>query len=137
MESQQPQSVASPDSDVSPKTNAPRDTNNEYFPIDSNVADDGSSTSVKPSEDDGDNSSAKKSSVSFAIDPDLTRTDSLESTGGESSSTSARKDLALSRKLSTSSVTFRSPADPSMPQGEYKQTNAKRIRNSSPPPPKK
>jgi hypothetical protein len=121
----------SPDSDVSPGTENPRAANThskaEYFPNDSSNAAEGSNTSVKTSSWDG--SSERKSSISFVADlpkPNSgTTTDEDEAEG--------RRRSSLGRKSSTSSVTFRAPRNPSLPQGSQKQTDATRIRASSPP----
>lgn len=145
--------VASPDSQnseqVSPRTIAPpQATKNEYFPGDTNTIGDGSGTSVRASEgDDGDNSSARKSSISVVVDHPITRISSIESSAGDISPSGIyERGSRASRKMSTSSVTFRESRDLRMPSLAKTNSLTKRnsvqrkpgsIRNPSPPPPEK
>ncbi|KAJ3535546.1 hypothetical protein NM208_g7087 [Fusarium decemcellulare] len=96
-------------------------------PPDSNTVD-GSNTSLRVS--DGDDSSAHKSSISFAADLPTARSSSLESNGNAANATQS----TMRRKSSTSSVTFRNVRNPSLPQGKPQHMNKARIRESSPPP---
>ncbi|KAH7244239.1 uncharacterized protein BKA55DRAFT_541151 [Fusarium redolens] len=118
------------DSDVSPRTvNPPRNSASEdakadYFP-DSNTVD-GSNTSVRAS--DGDDSSARKSSISFAPDPREGRSSSRES----NQNSAPGQDSMIQRKSSTGSVSFRRMTNPQLPQGNPQQMNNHRIRASSP-----
>ncbi|KAK7402603.1 hypothetical protein QQX98_011644 [Neonectria punicea] len=121
-----PPPVQRTDSDVSPKTVVPHSSKNDYFPSDVTTID-GSGTSVRVS--DGDESSARKSSVSFPPDLPVARSSSLESAEDDA----ANVNVHLGRKASISSVTFRKPRNPSLPQGNSKQTDGSRIRASSPP----
>ncbi|KAK7421846.1 hypothetical protein QQZ08_009791 [Neonectria magnoliae] len=121
-----PPPVQRTDSDVSPKTVVPHSSKNDYFQSDVTTID-GSGTSVRVS--DGDESSAHKSSVSFAPDLPVARSSSLESAEDDA----ANVNVHLDRKASISSVTFRKPRNPSLPQGNSKQTDGSRIRASSPP----
>ncbi|KAF5659883.1 hypothetical protein FCIRC_12305 [Fusarium circinatum] len=115
------------DSDVSPRTvNPPKNSGSEdakadYFP-DSNTVD-GSNTSVRAS--DGDDSSARKSSISFAPDP---RRSSSES----NQNPALGQDSLIQRKSSTGSVSFRRMTNPQLPQGNPQQMGNSRIRASSP-----
>ncbi|KAJ4260638.1 hypothetical protein NW762_007382 [Fusarium torreyae] len=119
------------DSDISPKTIAPPrdsntdDTKGDYFP-DSNTVD-GSNTSVRAS--DGDDSSAHKSSISFAPDPRTGRSSSRESNQNPTQTDNSM----MQRKSSTGSVSFRRPTNPTLPQGNPQQMSKNRIRASSPP----
>ncbi|KAF5678289.1 hypothetical protein FHETE_1263 [Fusarium heterosporum] len=118
------------DSDISPRTIIPPkdstcDTEKaDYFP-DSNTID-GSNTSVRAS--DGDDSSARKSSISFAPDPRTGRSSSRESNQNQTSN----KDCMIQRKSSTGSVSFRRMTNPQLPQGNPQQMSNTRIRASSP-----
>ncbi|KAF5000726.1 hypothetical protein FGRMN_1567 [Fusarium graminum] len=118
------------DSDISPRTTVPpknstSDTEKaDYFP-DSNTVD-GSNTSVRAS--DGDDSSARKSSISFAPDPRTGRSSSRESNQNQTSN----KDCMIQRKSSTGSVSFRRMTNPQLPQGNPQQMSNTRIRASSP-----
>ncbi|KAF7545729.1 hypothetical protein G7Z17_g8964 [Cylindrodendrum hubeiense] len=114
--------------DVSPKTTVPRGSKDDYFPSDLTTVD-GSGTSVRAS--DGDESSACKSSISFAADPPTVHSSSLGSADDEVS-TKTNEDT-MARKASISSVTFRRPRNPSLPQGNPQLTTGSRIRASSPP----
>ncbi|ENH66106.1 hypothetical protein FOC1_g10008128 [Fusarium oxysporum f. sp. cubense race 1] len=124
----QPNPPKRSDSDVSPRTvNPPRNSASEdakvdYFP-DSNTVD-GSNTSVRAS--DGDDSSARKSSISFAPDP--RRSSSCES----NQNSAPGQDSTIQRKSSTGSVSFRRMTNPQLPQGNPQQMNNSRIRASSP-----
>ncbi|KAJ9422439.1 hypothetical protein QL093DRAFT_2082311 [Fusarium oxysporum] len=124
----QPNPPKRSDSDVSPRTvNPPRNSASEdakvdYFP-DSNTVD-GSNTSVRAS--DGDDSSARKSSISFAPDP--RRSSSCES----NQNSVPGQDSTIQRKSSTGSVSFRRMTNPQLPQGNPQQMNNSRIRASSP-----
>lgn len=121
-----PPPVHRTDSDVSPKTVPPHGSKSDYFPCDVTTVD-GSGTSVRVS--DGDESSACKSSISFAPDLLVARSSSLESAENDA----VNVNVHLDRKASVSSVTFRKPRNPSLPQGNSKQTDGSRIRASSPP----
>lgn len=116
------------DSDVSPRTvnppknSASEDAKTDYFP-DSNTVD-GSNTSVRAS--DGDDSSARKSSISFAQDP--RRSSSCES----NQNPAPGQDSSIQRKSSTGSVSFRRMTNPQLPQGNPQQMSNSRIRASSP-----
>ncbi|KAF4437701.1 Universal stress A family [Fusarium acutatum] len=116
------------DSDVSPRTvnppknSASEDAKADYFP-DSNTVD-GSNTSVRAS--DGDDSSARKSSISFAPDP--RRSSSCES----NQNPAPGQDSSIQRKSSTGSVSFRRMTNPQLPQGNPQQMSNSRIRASSP-----
>ncbi|KAF4337371.1 hypothetical protein FBEOM_8755 [Fusarium beomiforme] len=118
------------DSDISPRTIEPpkntttEGTKVEYFP-DSNTVD-GSNTSVRAS--DGDDSSARKSSISFAPDPREGRSSSRES----NQNSTQCQDMMVQRKSSTGSVSFRRMTNPQLPQGKPQQMNNSRIRASSP-----
>ncbi|CZS78164.1 unnamed protein product [Fusarium graminearum] len=124
-----PVPVRRTDSDVSPKTiippqdSTPRDAKVDYFP-DSNTVD-GSNTSVRASDDD---SSAHKSSISFAPDPRPDRSSSRESNQNQTQN----QDLMVQRKSSTGSVSFRRMTNPKLPQGMPQQMSNSRIRASSP-----
>ncbi|OBS28626.1 hypothetical protein FPOA_02563 [Fusarium poae] len=124
-----PVPVRRTDSDVSPKTiippqDSPRgDTKADYFP-DSNTVD-GSNTSVRASDDD---SSAHKSSISFAPDPRPDRSSSRES----NQKSTQNQDTMVQRKSSTGSVSFRRMTNPKLPQGMPQQMSNSRIRASSP-----
>ncbi|RGP75807.1 hypothetical protein FLONG3_5564 [Fusarium longipes] len=128
--SSMPVPVRRTDSDISPKTiNPPQDSTScdahvDYFP-DSNTAD-GSNTSVRAS--DGDDSSARKSSISFAPDPRPDRSSSRES----EKNPTQNQDLMVQRKSSTGSVSFRRMTNPQLPQGQPQQMGNGRIRASSP-----
>ncbi|KAM5353856.1 hypothetical protein ACJ41O_000506 [Fusarium nematophilum] len=124
-----PDTIQRSDSDVSPKTTVPTSDPKiaDYFPSDSNTAD-GSNTSVRAS--DGDESSAHKSSVSFAPDEPTARSSSLESNDNAANTTAS----TIRRKSSTSSVTFLRMSNPTLPQGTPQQMGNSRIRVSSPPP---
>ncbi|WAO90942.1 Usp domain-containing protein [Fusarium falciforme] len=130
----QPVPVKRSDSDISPKTTVPpadsetRGPKAEYFSCDSNTVD-GSNTSVRASDGD-DGSSGHKSSVSFAADPSSVRSASLESNDNAGKATGS----LISRHSSISSVTFRSPKDPALPQGKPQKMGNARIRVSSPAP---
>ncbi|KAF0642817.1 hypothetical protein FPSE5266_08691 [Fusarium pseudograminearum] len=127
--SRMPVPVRRTDSDVSPKTiippqdSTPRDAKVDYFP-DSNTVD-GSNTSVRASDDD---SSAHKSSISFAPDPRPDRSSSRESDQNQTQN----QDLMVQRKSSTGSVSFRRMTNPKLPQGIPQQMSNSRIRASSP-----
>ncbi|KAL3607802.1 hypothetical protein FPOAC2_02791 [Fusarium poae] len=127
--SRMPVPVRRTDSDVSPKTiippqDSPRgDTKADYFP-DSNTVD-GSNTSVRASDDD---SSAHKSSISFAPDPRPDRSSSRES----NQKSTQNQDTMVQRKSSTGSVSFRRMTNPKLPQGMPQQMSNSRIRASSP-----
>ncbi|SCN82108.1 uncharacterized protein FFB20_06685 [Fusarium fujikuroi] len=118
------------DSDVSPRTvnppknSASEDAKADYFP-DSNTVD-GSNTSVRASE--GDDSSARKSSISFAPDP--RRSSSCES--NQNAASAPCQDSSIQRKSSTGSVSFRRMTNPQLPQGNPQQMSNSRIRASSP-----
>lgn len=118
------------DSDVSPRTvnppknSASEDAKADYFP-DSNTVD-GSNTSVRASE--GDDSSARKSSISFAPDP--RRSSSCES--NQNAASAPGQDSSIQRKSSTGSVSFRRMTNPQLPQGNPQQMSNSRIRASSP-----
>ncbi|GKU00947.1 hypothetical protein FLAG1_03017 [Fusarium langsethiae] len=124
-----PVPVRRTDSDVSPKTiippqdSTPGDTKTDYFP-DSNTVD-GSNTSVRASDDD---SSAHKSSISFAPDPRPDRSSSRES----DQKSTPNQDMMVQRKSSTGSVSFRRMTNPKLPQGIPQQMSNSRIRASSP-----
>lgn len=128
-----PVPVRRTDSDISPKTidpPQPRDSNSydakvDYFP-DSNTVD-GSNTSVRAS--DGDDSSAHKSSISFAPDPRPDRSSSRES---DNKTPAPNQDSMVQRKSSTGSVSFRRMTNPKLPQGQPQQMSNHRIRASSP-----
>lgn len=47
---------------------------------------------------------------------------------------SERRPSAGSRKSSTASVSFRSPSNPSLPQGQQRRTDGRRLRDASPHP---
>ncbi|KAF5237465.1 hypothetical protein FAUST_6025 [Fusarium austroamericanum] len=127
--SRMPVPVRRTDSDVSPKTiippqdSTPRDAKVDYFP-DSNTVD-GSNTSVRASDDD---SSAHKSSISFAPDSRPDRSSSRESNQNQTQN----QDLMVQRKSSTGSVSFRRMTNPKLPQGMPQQMSNSRIRASSP-----
>ncbi|KAF4458173.1 hypothetical protein F53441_24 [Fusarium austroafricanum] len=118
------------DSDISPRTvDPPRDSTSvdpktDYFP-DLNTVD-GSNTSVRAS--DGDDSSAHKSSISFAPDTREGRSSSRESNQNPAQG----QDSMIHRKSSTGSVSFRRMTNPQLPQGNPQQMNSSRIRASSP-----
>ncbi|KAM0200701.1 hypothetical protein ACHAPA_008706 [Fusarium lateritium] len=118
------------DSDISPRTiYPPKDSTSDnakpdYFP-DSNTVD-GSNTSVRAS--DGDDSSARKSSISFAPDPRTDRSSSRESNQNQQST----QQCMVQRKSSTGSVSFRRMTNPQLPQGNPQQMSNTRIRASSP-----
>ncbi|KAF5022611.1 hypothetical protein F66182_5357 [Fusarium sp. NRRL 66182] len=122
------------DSDVSPRTVVPTEGSNsndpkaDYFP-DSNTVD-GSNTSVRAS--DGDDSSAHKSSISFAPDPVAGRSSSRES----NQNATQTDESMVKRKSSTGSVSFRRMTNPKLPQGQPQQMGNSRIRASSPPHPR-
>lgn len=128
--SSMPVPVRRTDSDVSPRTivpprdDTPRDAKVDYFP-DSNTVD-GSNTSARAS--DADDSSARKSSISFAPDPRPDRSSSRES----DQNPTPNKDLMVQRKSSTGSVSFRRMTNPKLPQGQPQQMGNNRIRASSP-----
>lgn len=113
--------------DVSPKASVPRGSKDEYFPADITTVD-GSGTSVRASE--GDESSARKSSISYAADPATAHSSSIGSTDDDAST---KVNEVMARKASISSVTFRRPRNPSLPQGNPQHTTGSRIRASSPP----
>lgn len=129
-----PAPVERSNSDISPKTTVPpshsepRGPKADYFSCDSNTVD-GSNTSVRASDGD-DGSSGHKSSVSFAADPPSVRSASLESSENAGKVTGA----LISRHSSISSVAFRPPKDPSLPQGRPHRMSNARIRASSPAP---
>ncbi|EEU39539.1 uncharacterized protein NECHADRAFT_81825 [Fusarium vanettenii 77-13-4] len=129
-----PVPVKRSDSDISPKTTVPRSDSEtrgpkaDYFSCDSNTVD-GSNTSVRASDGD-DGSSGHKSSVSFAADPPSVRSASLESNDNAGKPTGS----LISRHSSISSVTFRSPKNPTLPQGKPQKMGNERIRVSSPAP---
>lgn len=118
------------DSDISPgtiyppKNSTPDKVKPDYFP-DSNTVD-GSNTSVRAS--DGDDSSARKSSISFAPDPRTDRSSSRESNQNQQSA----QECMIQRKSSTGSVSFRRMTNPQLPQGNPQQMSGTRIRASSP-----
>lgn len=118
------------DSDISPGTiYPPKDSTSDnvkpdYFQ-DSNTVD-GSNTSVRAS--DGDDSSARKSSISFAPDPRTDRSSSRESNQNQQST----QECMVHRKSSTGSVSFRRMTNPQLPQGNPQQMSGTRIRASSP-----
>ncbi|KAH6976020.1 hypothetical protein BKA56DRAFT_617965 [Ilyonectria sp. MPI-CAGE-AT-0026] len=112
---------------VSPKASVPRGSKDEYFPADITTVD-GSGTSVRASE--GDESSARKSSISYAADPATAHSSSIGSTDDDAST---KVNEVMARKASISSVTFRRPRNPSLPQGNPQHTTGSRIRASSPP----
>ncbi|RBR17275.1 uncharacterized protein FIESC28_06511 [Fusarium coffeatum] len=124
-----PVPVRRTDSDISPKTidpPQPRDSNSydakvDYFP-DSNTVD-GSNTSVRASDGD-DDSSAHKSSISFAPDPRPDRSSSRES----DKTPAPNQDSMVQRKSSTGSVSFRRMTNPKLPQGQPQQMSNHRIR---------
>ncbi|KAI5457793.1 hypothetical protein BGZ63DRAFT_427826 [Mariannaea sp. PMI_226] len=123
-----PSPIRRSDSDISPKTiQPPSGSKEEYFPSDATI--DGSGTSVRASGSDGDNSSGHKSSISFAPDLAAARSSSLESTDTNVNESA----FILDRKGSVSSVTFRRPRNPSLPQGDPHHMCGSRIRASSPP----
>ncbi|KEY69042.1 hypothetical protein S7711_10696 [Stachybotrys chartarum IBT 7711] len=137
-----PQSNNSQDPDVSPKTATVPDLKTssiEYFPAGQNAAE-GPNTSGRTSE--ADRSSERRSSVSFASQTTKLN-ESIASSAEENTTqhSAAHNDERrgsqaepLARKASTSSVKFRQPRNLSLPQGNQKQTDASRIRASSPPP---
>lgn len=55
-------------------------------------------------------------------------------TNSRQSSSDSRRPLMGSRKSSSASVTFRQPRDPSLPQGNPRKTDQRRLRASSPSP---
>jgi hypothetical protein len=118
------------DSDISPRTiYPPKDSTSDnakpdYFP-DTNTVD-GSNTSVRAS--DGDDSSARKSSISFAPDPRTGRSSSRESNQNQQST----QECMVQRKSSSGSVSFRRMTNPQLPQGNPQQMSNTRIRASSP-----
>ncbi|KAL2206397.1 hypothetical protein CC79DRAFT_1369815 [Sarocladium strictum] len=107
----------SPDSDVSPAS--PGTLKPEYFPT-------GESVSLKTSDSkttqSSDTPSEPKSAVSFG---ELRK----PADGVDSRSV----DNSIRRKSSVSSVTFRRPRNPSLPQGDHQVTGGSRLRASSPP----
>ncbi|KAH7140668.1 hypothetical protein EDB81DRAFT_61507 [Dactylonectria macrodidyma] len=98
---------------VSPKTTVPRGSKDEYFLSDATV--------------DGDESSAHKSSISFAADPPTAHSSSLDSTEDDAST---KVNEGRPRQVS---ISFQRPRNPSLPQGNPQHTTGSRIRASSPP----
>ncbi|KAF9877474.1 universal stress protein family [Colletotrichum karsti] len=117
--------VQSPDSDVSPKTALqPKDKGkSDYFSIESQKKEE-----EKKGADAGQLSRA--TTLSSLASP------SLDSTKENSSADSSRTEsfAARHRGSSISSLTFAPVRNPSLPQGNQKQTGKERIRASSPPP---
>ncbi|KJZ74760.1 hypothetical protein HIM_05877 [Hirsutella minnesotensis 3608] len=137
-----PRPGPSPDSDVSPFTKvAPKqhDSSADYFSSASSTSrsqdgldqdqDNGAGTTASTASTASRESSItsalprRKSGVSFPSE--LPR---LDHSAGEDTS-----DGTTGRKSSTSSITFRPPQNPSLPQGRQRRTNHSRIRASSPP----
>ena len=110
------QTVRSPDSDVSPSSHP---KNPEYFSP-------GETETLKTTEskttDSSDNTSEQKPGISFG--------ELQKPTDGTDSKMS---DSGVRRKSSVSSVTFRKPRNPSLPQGDHQVTGGSRLRASSPP----
>lgn len=120
-----PPVVQRTDSEVSPKTtNPPRGSNIDYFP-ESNTSDGLGIAQVAT----GNESSVPETSISAVPDATDARNSSLESNNGLTAT-----ETMLQRKSSTSSVTFKGPRNPSLPQGKPQSINGERLRESSPPP---
>ncbi|KAM4062159.1 universal stress protein family protein [Hirsutella rhossiliensis] len=135
-----PRPSPSPESDVSPMSSAlaskQPEVNADYFSSSSNTSksQDGpdagaGTTSTASSSATVDSPLAsthprRKSSVSFPTDLPKSDPPAAADDGSEG---------AAGRKSSASSITFRPPKDPSLPQGHQRQTGGSRIRASSPP----
>ena len=125
--------ATSPDSDVSPGTKpAPKPT--DYFVTHPAAAQ---------------NADSRGANQKLRVDSSLSggtstgpSTATSTSTIGLDGSTDSRRPsyngsdypLVISRKSSTASVVFRSPRNPSLPQGLPRKTDNKRLRESSPEP---
>ncbi|KAH8178590.1 universal stress protein family protein [Sarocladium implicatum] len=110
------QTVRSPDSDVSPSS---KPNNPEYFaPGEADTL----KNTVSKTTDSSDNNSEPKPGVSFG--------ELHKPTEGIENKT---LDSSVRRKSSVSSVTFRKPQNPSLPQGDHQVTGGSRLRASSPP----
>ncbi|KAJ9142516.1 hypothetical protein NKR19_g7203 [Coniochaeta hoffmannii] len=145
----------SPDSDVSPRTQAPQSASQpgDYF---SNRRDstskknDGTQGSIKfaPTTTtsrsaqiyDQNSASFHRGSVASSNSPGpIAQSPSEQTDQGSSRRASealsiGQADLSLSRKSSVASVTFRPPKDPNLPQGAQRKTDGQRLRASSPEP---
>ncbi|KAK1826611.1 hypothetical protein QBC39DRAFT_16287 [Podospora conica] len=123
----------SPDSDVSPGTK-PTPKPSDYFDAQAATAH---------------NAASRGANQKLRVDPSLSggtstgpSTATSTSTIGLEGLTDSRRPsyngsdapLMISRKSSTASVVFRSPRNPSLPQGLPRKTDNKRLRESSPEP---
>jgi hypothetical protein len=120
-----PTPVASPESeDISPKTPAPEKSGNGgYFPPAAPPVSAEHPDAPCPAMEDkgkGRETDAVEASPTTPTSPGITFAD------GENG--------AHGRKASVSSISFRRPRNPSLPQGSSKMTDGKRIRAGSPPP---
>lgn len=114
------------DSDVSPKTiNPTQDSEIQYFPTSNTTGGSNNDANVNVDHE----SSARKGSVSAEPDAPNTRNSSIESNNAL-----IVDETTLQRKASTSSVTFKKPRNPSLPQGKPHSITGERLRGSSPPP---
>lgn len=122
------QNGTSPASDVSPRTVDPNSGGYFSSPESPKVsAELISKTSNDPSIGAGDDGAEPKS-ITFGT---LSKPSEMEK--GNSNSNSTTADGSVRRKSSVSSVTFRQPRTPGLPQGEHQIMGGSRIRASSPP----
>ncbi|KAJ4304267.1 hypothetical protein N0V88_001880 [Collariella sp. IMI 366227] len=114
----------SPDSDVSPGTKVPA-VSAGYFSTESGA--------------DGDQKLNGKTITFAPVSTDVSTTTltSISEEGRRGSrqdSNDSDRPFAIQRKSSTASVTFRPPRNPSLPQGNPRKTDNRRLRESSPSP---
>ena len=119
-----PSVAKSPDSDVSPGTQAPS-VPADYFLVKSGLDDD-----RKPG---GAFVQQPFVPVPASTDASTTATQASNSSSRQSSNDNGRLQ-GESRKSSSASVTFRPPRNPSLPQGHPRKTDNRRLRDSSPSP---
>jgi hypothetical protein len=141
-----PPTSKSPDSQVSPRTQAPAPTSPvDYF----SARPDGSQAQKAARADVGmkDKDDGLKSGIGSLIGSPLTgasTTASASTTGDDGAADSRRtssgsgdgseRPASGSRKSSTASVSFRAPTNPDLPQGHPRKTDNRRLRESSPSP---
>ncbi|KAK5664331.1 hypothetical protein OQA88_552 [Cercophora sp. LCS_1] len=131
--SSSPSTVRSPDSDVSPKTPAVSKSN-DYF----GVAAAGKKqlqVATATGQDTRQKIDAPPSSSTSTAPSTATSGSAAGPDGSTDSPRPSYNDShRLSRKSSSASVSFRSPRNPSLPQGLPRKTDNRRLRESSPSP---
>ncbi|GAB1320364.1 hypothetical protein MFIFM68171_10574 [Madurella fahalii] len=135
-----PPVAKSPDSDVSPRTQVPLVTA-DYFSAKSDARRETKAFPALVSKYINGQRLNGRSPPSMAASTDASTT-TLASISEEcpvdssrhSSNDNSERPSAASRKSSTASVTFRPPRNPSLPQGNPRKTDNRRLRESSPSP---